>query len=558
MTTTNSHRRRFALPVASAALAMTGLVGSLVAPVAPVAAQQVIVPTVPAVLPSIDWQPCRDGFECARVPVPLDYDRPDGATISLSVIRKPAGDASRRIGNLFMNPGGPGGSGVDIVRGLAQFLPLELRERFDIVGFDPRGILRSTPLRCYRTFDEVFEKLPFFAYPVTRRQENRQEAYDRSLARACRKHAGPIKRHMSTADVARDMDSLRQASGDSQLNYLGYSYGSALGQTYANLFPDNGRAIVIDGVLDPEAWAGVARGHREPVGSRLRSGVGAKRTLKEFFRLCDEAGTECRFSGDSKRRWNRLVRKFQNDPAFVRRVGGGYSDFIAVTLGALYAPFIWPELASFYRFLEREASRERIAAQRALMRDQLGLAAGPQEEYPNFIEGFPGVVCSDGINPRDYGRWRRSADRAQEEQGHFGRLWSWTASACAFWPRGAGQDQHLGPWNATTANPVLVVGNRYDPATPYTGARAAARLLPNSRLLTYAGWGHTAFFSGNFCVDAEVTRYLLTTTVPARGTVCQPAGSPFGRLSARSSASAELTAAIAGTLPLPVRRALDR
>jgi pimeloyl-ACP methyl ester carboxylesterase len=363
---------------------------------------------------------------------------------------------------------------------------------------------------------------------------------------------------MSTADVARDMDWLRQALGDAQLNYLGYSYGSQLGQTYVNLFPDNGRAIVIDGVLDPEAWAGVANGDRFPAGYRLRSGDGARLTLNQFFRLCDEAGPRCKFSGDSKRRWNRLVRKFQNDPAFVRRVGGSYADFIALTLGLLYAPFIWPDLARFYRILEREASQERIDSQTARIRDKLGLAPPRQENYPNIIEGLPGVLCSDGINPRDYLRWRRSADRAQEQQGHFGRLWTWNGSACAFWPTGAGKDQYLGPWDARTANPVLIVGNRYDPATPYTGAQAAARLLPNSRLLTYAGWGHTAFFSGNFCIDANVTRYLVTTTVPAAGTVCQPAGSPFGRLSARASSSAAFAAAIAGTLPLPVRRALNR
>ncbi|MEP6463717.1 MAG: alpha/beta fold hydrolase [Frankiaceae bacterium] len=178
--------------------------------------------------PRLSWSACQGGFQCATARVPLDYNHPTGATISLALIRLPAGNPHQRIGSLFVNPGGPGGSGVDIVRGIAQFLPLQLRGRFDIVGFDPRGVMRSTPLRCFPTFREALSVLPPFPFPLTPRQENVQGAADAALAAACAQRGGAILAHMSTADVARDMDLLRQAVGDRSLNYLGFSYGSFL------------------------------------------------------------------------------------------------------------------------------------------------------------------------------------------------------------------------------------------------------------------------------------------------------------------------------------------
>jgi pimeloyl-ACP methyl ester carboxylesterase len=486
------------------------------------------------------------------VRVPLDYDRPQGKTIKVSVIRLPAAAPQRRLGALFLNPGGPGGSGVDIARGLGAFLPLELRERFDIVGIDPRGISRSTPLRCYRTFDEASQDVPPFEYPHTRRQENRQIEADRALAGACRQNAGPVLRHMSTADVARDMDAVRAAMGDPQLNFLGLSYGSQLGQTFANMFPARVRSMVIDGVIDPRAWAGtVAGGDRVPVGTRLASAQGAQRTLHAFFRRCDAAGRDCAFSGNSRQRFARLVRAAENGDIPRVRVNG----LISITLGALYASWVWPDLATFLRAIERGAPQAPVERTRTALRSALGLAAAQQEEYLNVIEGFPGVTCSDGDNPDGYRAYRNAADRAEQEYGYFGRLWNWAGSVCAEWPKLAGRDRYTGPWTAATPHPVLVVGNYFDPATRYKGAVTASRLLPNSRLLSYAGWGHTAFFAGNYCIDAAVTRYLVTTRPPAEGSVCQPAGSPFGPAAARA-ATPGAKLAIAALLPAAVRQAM--
>jgi pimeloyl-ACP methyl ester carboxylesterase len=541
------------------AIAAAGLGVSQLAPLSQPAAAAAKAPT------SVSWTACRDGFQCATVRVPLDYDRPAGAKISLSLIRLPAGSPKQRIGSIFINPGGPGGSGVDVVRGVAQFLPLELRGRFDIVGFDPRGIIRSTPLRCFNTFDEAVSVLPPFAFPVTRQEENVQRAADLALATACARRGGPILNHMSTADVARDMDVLRAALGDKKLTFLGFSYGSMLGQTYANLFPKRVRAIVIDGVLDPIAWT-TGRGNEartQPFSTRLRSDEGAQRTLNEFFRLCDAAGPDCAFSGNSQQRYAALAQRIRQSPIVITDPEGNtftftYADLIATTLGALYAPPVWPDLAAFLAEIEAIASPAALGRRLAAVRAGLGLDTPSQEQYPNFVEGFPGVACSDSVNPTFFDAWRRAAAESERQFGYFGRLWTWASSICLPWPKTAGQDRYLGPWTARTSSPVLVVGNRFDPATRYQGAVTASRLLPNSRLLTYAGWGHTAFFTGNFCVDSHVTRYLVTTRVPPAGTVCQPQGSPFGPLEASALARAEAAATVVGMplLPEAVRHAL--
>jgi len=511
----------------------------------------------------LSWAPCRDGFECATVHVPLDYDRRDGVKVSLSVVRMPAARPSARIGSLLINPGGPGGSGVDVVRAIAPFLPLTLRARFDIVGLDPRGVIGSTPLRCFKTFEEAVAVLPPFAFPVTSRQENVQRIADRTLATACARHGGPIVGHMSTADVARDMDVLRDAMGDRRLNYLGFSYGSFLGQTYANLFPHRIRAMAIDGVIDPVAWTtGRGDGRAVPFSTRLGSDQGAQRTLNQFFRLCDRALGDCAFSDHARRRYAHLARRLRHHPLTVRDPSGAfqftYADLIGTTLGAMYAPVTWPDLAVFLASIQAQKSPTTAGRALSAVRAGLGLAEAPQEEYPNYVEGRPGVACSDSVNPDSFSAWRNTADKAERRHGYFGRPWTWVSSICLPWPSRAGQDRYLGPWTARTSSPVLVVGNYFDPATRYRGAVTAARLLANSRLLSYAGWGHTAFLSGNYCIDSKVTRYLASTRVPAPGTICRPAGSPFGPTSAltRTRAQAAATAVMA-RLPEAVRQAVS-
>lgn len=543
-------RRRLTALLALTCLAAAPLVGNLAVPAAAAAG-------------TINWSPCEGGrFQCAAVPVPLDYDQPNGATILLSLIRLPASDPSRRIGSLLVNPGGPGGSGVDLVRSAADIFPPQIRARFDLVGFDPRGIAGSTPLRCFgtpRQWDPAF----WSQLPLTAQDVDVVAAADGYLADACQQRGGNIIDHMTTADVARDMDFLRAALGDQQLTFLGFSYGTMLGTTYANMFPDRVRAIVIDGVLDPIAWTTGAPGESDlPFSTRLRSDQGAQATLGEFFRLCDAAGpARCAFSGNSAARFAALRQRLLAGPIQVQIDGQTfpftYSDLIYSTLGALYSSFAWPFHAEFLALVEASAAPATLGAALDKVRTSLGYVNKRGfPRYPNFVEGFPGVACSDSDNPDSHAAWFTAAEAAEAQYGYFGRAWTWASSICAVWP-GVGQDRYTGPWNAKTANPVLVVGNYFDPATRYQGAQKVAALLPNSRLLTYAGWGHTATGGLSTCIDAAVTTYLIDKVLPPEGTVCQPEIDPFPAVPQQpAAAGAELRhTARAALLPDAAKRA---
>lgn len=482
------------------------------------------------------WRGCHPeagpNFQCATVRVPLDHDRPRGRRISLALARLPAASPGARIGSIFLNPGGPGGSGVDFLLGAGPFLfGEEVRARFDLVGFDPRGIIRSSPLICFRSFEESLGVFPPFAFPVTPDEEALVERLDGQLNSACQRRGGPIVDHMATADVARDLDLLREAVGDRRLSYAGYSYGSFLGVTYANLFPGRVRALVVDGILDPIAWTTGRGGEAatQPFSTRLRSDAGAQATLGEFFRLCDnaEAGS-CAFAGDAAQRFAALAERLRAAPVELTDPETGetfpftYPDLIGTALGAMYDSASWPDFAAFLAEVEAAASPSAVGTALAFAERSRGARRVP---YPNFVEGFPGVACSDSVNPDDHSAWSVAGAEAEAQFGYFGRIWTWASSPCAVW-EGFDEDRYLGPFNRRTANPVLVVGNRFDPATRYEGALIVHDLLPGSSLLTLEGWGHTSILL-SLCADQVVSRYLLDGTTPAEGATCAQDVGPF-------------------------------
>jgi pimeloyl-ACP methyl ester carboxylesterase len=462
--------------------------------------------------------------------VPLDYDRPRGDRISLALIRRLADDPSARIGSLLVNPGGPGGSGVGFVAGLGDFLfTPEVRASFDLVGFDPRGIAGSTQLQCFETTEDQVAVLAPMAFPVTRAEEERWVAGHRAVSKACEKRGGPIIDHMSTANVARDMDQIRIALGEERLSFVGYSYGSMIGSTYANMFPAKVRAVVIDGVIDPISWT-TGRGDQAetvPVDGRLVSEQGAFETLRQFLDLCDAGGPTCAFSdGDPRKRFDELAAQLLEDPAELPDGAGGtfpftYADLVAITLGAMYSSEVWGDFAAFLADLEAEVDPAGAAA--ALQR--LGRTTGRAEPYWQVYEGFAGVTCSDSDNPDDESAWAKAARRADEKWPYFGRIWNWGSSICASWP-GVDTDRWTGPWDRRTAAPVLVVGSRYDPATRYQDAVSTAGILGRARLLTVRSWGHTSLFTST-CADDATASYLLTGELPAPGTVCEADVVPF-------------------------------
>jgi pimeloyl-ACP methyl ester carboxylesterase len=478
---------------------------------------------------SVAWARCYDRpFECGRVQVPLDYHDPHGAKISIALIRLPAGDPAHRLGSIFINPGGPGGPGVDFVRfvGRSLFTP-QVRARFDLVGFDPRGVIRSAGLRCFESQDQWGPAFTEFAFPTNRAQEQAWESADRYLANSCVQRAGPIVSHMSTANVARDLDRLRAAVGDRRLTYYGISYGTYLGATYANLFPARVRAVAVDGVIDPVGWStGSGNGTTVPVSTRLFSNLGARETLEQFFRLCD-AG-DCAFGPNSARRYAALAARLKIHPVRLTMPDGSeqsldYTRLVGATLGAMYDSGGWPAFAQFLADVESQASSSKLGAGYARLnfRPSYLVRAG-LTEYQGFIEPFAGVLCADSVNPSSYDAWWSAAATSA---GYFGALWTWASSICAVWPF-TDSDRYLGPFNHRTANPLLVVGNLYDPATRYASARKLAAMMPNARLLTLHGWGHTSLFRSR-CIDERIARYLIDLQLPHRGTVCQQDHVPF-------------------------------
>ena len=361
-----------------------------------------------ATVPSIDWQACGGEYptaQCASVAVPLDYDEPSGATTPLALARLPATDAERRIGTVFVNPGGPGGSGVGMVlNGFGEYLHENLGGRFDVVGFDPRGIGASDPLHCFDSEDDLVSFLlatPVFPYERT--QYLPFYGHYASLAGRCLSRGEVIAAHMSTADVARDLDLLRQAVGDSRLTYLGFSYGSYLGTTYANLFPDNIRALVIDGVLDPKLWSS---------GWQIRSDrVATQEEFDEFLRLCREAGTACAFGAGrhTARRWEALARSVERTPI---DLGDGflytYDLLIADATGAMYAPEVWGGPEGYAAFLDVVADAA-LGDQSAkhLVRTARGqflrqLEALREADYDNGFDGYFGNQCADTEYPGSF------------------------------------------------------------------------------------------------------------------------------------------------------------
>ncbi|MBD8868585.1 alpha/beta hydrolase [Nocardioides donggukensis] len=537
---TGARRPRPLVLLAAAAL-LLGLSGTAAA-----APQTASGPTSTGVTPAptLEWGPCPpdeetpdpDAFDCATMTLPLSHAAPAAGTVEVALKRHRARDPGRRARTIFINPGGPGGSGVDVVPFVPFFLSPRVLDRFHVVGFDPRGVARSDPLLCFDSAEQARDLLdPVGTFPVTHADERRYFSTHARIARLCARNGGPVMRHMSTANVARDLDAMRSAVGDRRLTYFAGSYGSQLGVTYATLFPDRVRALVLDAMPDPALWTTgrtPVEGRRIPFSTRLGSHVSTLATLQEFFRLCHEAGPgSCAFAGaDPDGRYRRLAARLRTEPTTIPTPDGptsfGYAELVWLTRNSMYDPFSWPSLAEVLSELSAETPSE--AALRGAYARLRARLAGPEPGQSQTIEGFAGVACTDGVNPRSLAAWSSAGRRADRQAEYFGRAWTWFGISCASWPA-RDPDAHLGPWGSTTAAPILLVGNTFDPATPYSGAERVADLFPRSRLLTLAGHGHTALGLSS-CVDGHTDRYLRTRRLPAPGTVCRPDFGPFDEL----------------------------
>jgi pimeloyl-ACP methyl ester carboxylesterase len=507
---------------------------------------------VVAPIPTLNWHACFGGdLECTRAAVPLDYDDPAGATVSIFMSRLLARDQAHRIGSLFVNPGGPGVPASLVVQPIAGALGPQVRDRFDVIGIDPRGTGRSQQVRCQS--DTAAPDFPAATVPLTLRQARPLIRFDSWVADSCADQANDILDHMSTADTARDMDLIRQAVGDSALSYYGISYGTYLGATYAAMFPDDVRAIVVDGVLDPVAWSTgrAGRGDELPFSTRLRSGVGAWEALTSAFAECDRVGkTRCRFAGRIADEWRALIQRLRRGRIHLR--GGGsinYSGLVEGALGSLYdrrsVRFLFHAVDNLYRMAVQPGRP--AAGKGSVLHDLRRLAdRAPDNPYaPTAVSGaaagrggdaararpifpsFEGISCADSVNPIDPTAWVRAGAIADRQGPWFGRAWTWASGSCAHWP-GSKDDAFTGPWRTATAQPLLVIGNFHDPATPISGARTVNTLFEGSRMISLNTWGHGAI-GHSACVTERIQRYLVHLGLPPNGLVCQPNKQLFPR-----------------------------
>jgi pimeloyl-ACP methyl ester carboxylesterase len=471
-------------------------------------------------VPQINWTACGPQLECASVPVPLDWAHPGGPTITLSVARHLASRPEQRIGSLFVNPGGPGDTGVGYVAERGEALDALTQGRFDIVGWDIRGGAGgSAPVTCFADAGErasFWEDLPI---PTTRAEERRYLAKTIALAQRCGERNGELLAHISTADTARDLDHLRRLVGDRRLTYFGESYGTLIGQTYANLFPHRVRAMALDGVVDPVA----AAASTEAV---LASGLAdTDRVFREFLRLCEAAGPDrCALAGHGPvaPRVNRLLRRLRHAPIPAPSATPPgeltYGEALtALKYEGVPKPEQWPLAAALL--------------EAAIQGDGSGIktiAAGATSDQVRMLlhEQGTALICADSPARHPARAWPRVVDRLEAISRIGGPVVGWTNAACASWPTPSA-DRYTGPWDATTKHPILLIGTRFDPQTPLGSARRAARLLGNAVLLTHDGYGHLSRRDPSTCVMQATSSYLVDLTTPPRGTVCPSDRLPF-------------------------------
>jgi pimeloyl-ACP methyl ester carboxylesterase len=448
----------------------------------------------------IPWTPCNGGLQCGNLIVPVDYSAPNnGQTISVAVVRHPAEVPADRIGSLVIDPGGPGVSGVDDMANELSVLTPGLLDDFDIVMFDPRGVDRSDPVTCGETPGSPPATLPN-PVPTTPSAQTALINNYRSYAAACEKASGTVLAYVGTVDAARDMERLRIALGDSGLTYMGQSYGTLLGLTYASMFPTHVRAMVLDSVIDPAlTFNQMSEGQAD----------GFESSLQSFFTWC--AGTSAcawRTGADPTGTLQALIASSAASP--VAAGGGrtaGAGELYDALLDGLYAQSDWPELGDA---LAADAAGN--GAPVVAMSDHYN-----QNGSSNGDDAAEAIDCLDHPVSTKLGAFSYLAAVFKASAPIFGPLLAWGEASCAVWP--APPTRPVGPVSASGAPPILVVGTTGDPATPYQWAVNVSHELSHGVLLTRDGVDHVAYFY-SACVRGYVQTYFVSGATPPAGTTC--------------------------------------
>jgi pimeloyl-ACP methyl ester carboxylesterase len=475
----------------------------------------------------------------------MDYSKPDGETFSLALIRYPARDQGRRIGTVFWNPGGPSDAGTQYLPAAIEGFPEQVRERFDIVSWDPRGMGgRTRPVvQCFANASQEERFVSQDSGPAIPASVRELRAFIRRQTRLherCVRRNGDLLEHVSTADNARDLDLLRQAVGDERLTYYGTSYGTFLGATYINMFPDRVRAAVLDGAVAPRAWAGNDPDVRKlTTFLRIRSDIGVRDTVAEFMRQCGAVRrADCAFSAGTPRgtvrKYSKLLDRLKAFPVTIEgqplddRAARAYVQGSVYLLRPLPGFDRFPGWSAVAQFLERawKATKARSGASASRARVPARPAAAQRAStYITSAGRQLSVVCGESPNPTSLAANVAQARASYRRAG----LNSWPFVAmCRGWTARA-SDTYLGPWNKPTPAPVLVIGNTFDPATPYSSSRRMARSLAAGRLLTVDGFGHTVLLNPSRCAQDRIASYMIDGTLPPARTRCRQEDPPFSR-----------------------------
>ena len=453
----------------------------------------------------VDWKACSEADQCATVTVPLDYADPTGPTVDLAIARILAqGDA---VGSILVNPGGPGASAIDFLSSAPYLFSAELLDEYDIVAFDPRGVSRTTPVTCYD--GPAMDTLIAADFDLsTDDGVAQQTAAWGAFGEACAKNTGDALAHVDTVTAARDMDVVRAVVGDPALNYLGYSYGTKLGATYAALFPKQVGRVVLDSVLDPTLTSEeVSAGQAE----------GFEGALRAYAQDC-LGGSGCPMTGDVDHALSQI--RTMLDRTHTSPLPTGTSRRLTAPLAftgiayPLYSQYSWPDLTS--------------ALTLALQGDGSGLLQLADAYYErsadgtfatNTTEAFSAINCADyDRGTGDVAAMRASATAIEAAAPTVGSFFGFSDTLCQDWPVPAVGG--LDDYSATGAAPILVLGTTNDPATPYVWAQSTAAMLSSAVLVTHVGEGHGVYGMGNACATAIVDDYFLDGTVPATGTTC--------------------------------------
>jgi pimeloyl-ACP methyl ester carboxylesterase len=465
----------------------------------------------------VTWKACESassdatdipaGAECGMLSVPVDYSKPDGDIAQLAMIRfKATGD---KIGSLILNPGGPGESGVEAAASIVGTMPESVRQRFDVVGFDPRGVGSSTPaVWCNSDADnDRLRADPQVDYSPAGVAHIESETKD-FVQRCVDKMGKDFLANVGTASVAKDLDAMRIALGDQKLTYLGYSYGTRIGSAYAEAYPQNVRAMILDGAVDPNA---------DPIESDIRQAAAFQTAFNDYAADCAKAAS-CPLGTDPAKAvdvYKSLVDPLVQNPAKTKDPRGlSYSDSVVGTILPLYSPNLWRHLTQALTELKRGDGDTMLALADLYMgRDEKG-------HYNNSTDVRVAVNCVDEPPVTDRAK-TVDEDRRSREVAPFMSYGQFTGNAplstCAFWPVPPTSTPHQ--LKIDGLPPTLVVSTTNDPATPYQAGVDLAKQLGGA-LLTFDGTQHTVVFQGNACVDDIAAKYLVDVAVPPPGAKC--------------------------------------